>query len=383
MIESEELNLLVALTHPEAEQQQKLLTDCFLKRSIDWDTFLSQMQWHRVTPQVCHQLSSIKEHIPQQVTQQIYQANLNCQRISLKQSAWLVKITQLFNSQQIRCIVLKGVALSQLLYSDSGKRQCKDLDLLIDQADLMRTEALLTQNFGFERLSPAADATDETINYLNCYKKDRIYRHPHDNTLIELHWRFINEQPFLLVDFSDLFEQSQSLSFHQQNIKLLGYQHLWLYQALHGTYTGWYRLHWLSDIAEMLVQNQPDWETLLASAKHYHCKRCLVETVALAGRIYNLPVPAQIKTEMQKSWQQQLSVPLAMRLLAKTQTLSSTMVIWRHFLWMPKKQFLYYMLLKVKHMPFEKVIDFRQQPIRSTAYYLFHRPASLLIKRFY
>jgi hypothetical protein len=165
MIESEELNLLVALTHPEAEQQQKLLTDCFLKRSIDWDTFLSQMQWHRVTPQVCHQLSSIKEHIPQQVVQQIYQANLNCQRISLKQSAWLVKITQLFNSQQIRCIVLKGVALSQLLYSDSGKRQCKDLDLLIDQADLMRVETLLTQDFGFETTTTAADSTDETINY--------------------------------------------------------------------------------------------------------------------------------------------------------------------------------------------------------------------------
>ncbi len=87
-------------------------------------------------------------------------------------------------------------------------------------------------------------------NNLNCYKKNRIYKHPHDNTLIELHWRFINEQPFLLVDFSDLFEQSQSLSFHQQNIKLLGYQHLWLYQVLHGTCTGWYRLHWLSDIAK-------------------------------------------------------------------------------------------------------------------------------------
>ncbi len=380
MLESAEFKLLIALTHPSVDQQPKLITDIIDGHSIDWDIFLKLVDWHRVTPQVSRNLSAHQDRLPEPILQQLHQATMMSQCKSLQQSAWLVKIVQLFNKNQIRFINLKGVALSQLLYADSGRRQSKDLDILIDQADLAIAEQLLTEILGFTRLHPAADATPAEINYSNLCSKDRIYQHARDKTEVEVHWRFVIEPPILAVSFPELYKHSLPLQFHQQTIAVLDYNHLWLYQSLHGTHSGWYRLHWISDIAELLVSHQPDWDSLLKMADVYHCKKCLIEAVTLAGQIYQLPIPETIHFQMQKTWQQPLSIPLVLQMLSKTQIRSPYIALLRTLFWLPKKYYFLQLLLKMGQISRGSADGYRQQPDRVIRYYLL-RPVAFVIRR--
>lgn len=379
-LDSLEYKLLIALTHPFPDQQQDQVANAIANHSFDWNHFLSLVLWHRLTPQIYRNLIDHRDSIPEHTFHQLRTAALNCQRRSLHQSAWLVKLTKLFDCQQIRFIVLKGVALSQLLYTDSARREAKDLDILIDKADLTQVEHLLVETCGFIRQIPSVDATEEEISYLNRFKKDRVYVHPRDKTMIEFHWRFLNEKPLLAVPFSELIQQSLPLQFHNQTISVLGEAHFWLYQSIHGTYSGWYRLHWLTDIAEMLVQHPVEWDMLLELADKHYCKRCLIEAVALAGQVYQLPIPETIHVQMHNNWRQQISLSLAMRLLAKAQILTPLIFAYRVMLWAPKRYYIYYFLYRIVQTSYSSTVYEHQHPVRRILYCLI-RPFALVIRR--
>lgn len=342
MLDSAEYKLLIALTHPFSNQDNSAVLEALVDKAFDWGCFYRITEWHRLIPQVYRGLVEHKQAIPEQTFLRLREASMTCQRRSLQQSGWVVKLAILFDKQQIRFIVLKGVVLSQLLYDDSGRREAKDLDILIDQADLAIVEQLLVEECGFIRTNPSIDASSDEISYLNRYKKDRVYVNSNDHTMIELHWRFVNEKPILPLSFSEIHRQSSIVLFHHQAIPMLGDNHLWLYQSLHGTYSGWYRFHWLTDIAEMLVQNPVDWDILLELAEKHHCKRCLVEAVELAGQVYQLPIPDAIHVQLQSSWRQQMSLSFARRLLVKAGFLSPFLTVCRVLLWFPKRYYFYY-----------------------------------------
>ncbi len=383
MINSAEFKLLVALTDPAPDKRQHEIADAVQSvgtNAIDWKHFLQLVSWHRVVPQVYLGLVAYKDNIPGNIFNQLYRSNFKIQRISLRQSAWLVKISQLFESNQVRFIPIKGVALSQLLYSDSGCRQSKDLDIIIDCADVNTAEQLLTEKMGFKRKHPPETATSEEIDFLNRCTKDRVYQHPGDKIVLEVHWRFLTDSSILEVPFDELIKSSMQQQFHHQTLRILSYDYLWLYQSLHGTAAGWYRLHWLSDIAKMLVSFKPDWHRLLKMADQYHCQKCLFEAVCLASQIYHIPIPEAFYSYKQQFWQQRLSTPLALHLLSSAQIQSFFIEFWRRLFWMPKQYFCLYLLYKLCQRPRGSVSWYRQHPHRYILYYLL-RPVAFVIRR--
>ncbi len=377
MKKSEAFHLLTALTHPSAQQQITRVNDLVVGGNIDWMEFLQLVRWHRVTPQVYRNLAAFKEHLSQPVFQQLNHDVIRCQRNSLLQTAWLVKISRLFKDNHIRFIVLKGVALSQYLYAECGNRESKDLDILIDEADITRAEQLLETALGFKRIHPDPSTSIAEIKYLTRITKDRVYNHQ-DGTEIEIHWRFVIEWPLLAASFSDLIESSTQVKINNQSITVLNNKHLWLYQSLHGTRCGWYRLHWLSDIAELLANYQPDWPELLEMADQYHCKRCLIEAVALAGEIYKLPIPSILHLPCKRTAKRKLSVPVALRNLSRKQIPNPYITLFRGLFWLPRKYYILFLLLRIAQKPVRNPDWHRKHPGRFVLFHLLRPVASII-----
>jgi len=298
--EGPEFRLLLELTHPSASIDQSKIISEIMTPQFDDKKFMDLVEWHRVMPQVYHHLKEAKDDLPDAFFSHLKAINTHCRMTSLTMSSWLARISQQLDMQNIAFISLKGIGLSKLLYGEDGYRECRDIDILVAPEDVDGTERILFE-LGFVRTMPYAEATPKQINYFNRHKKDREYYHPDDGILLELHWRLIEvDHPFNPA-LSELMATRSSISIHGEKIATMSGAHLWLYQCLHGSLSGWYRMRWVCDIALLLSFHQPDWEDLLELADQCHCKKSLAEAVGLACTLYELPVPESIQPYVQHS----------------------------------------------------------------------------------
>jgi len=319
MNETPEFSLLLLLTHPQPDEQYSVVRQLLAENEIDWQDFLEKVRWHRVTPQVYEALKIHRELVPVEFMSELQKVYKQCNEISLQQATWLVKISRLFRENQIDFIALKGVLLSQFMYQDCAKREAKDIDIIIDYQDLKVADKLLIEVLGFSKVTPHAGATQKQISVLNKRIKDRKYVHKSNGTQLELHWRFWNLEELLNIPFSKMKSESRLIPFFGESVPFLSYRHLFLYQSFHGSMSNWYRLHWVSDVAMMLSMDQPDWEGVVKASEQFVCSRNLVEAVMLAGDLYQLPIPDEIKASFGESRQQKAQLRCAKWLLSQAQ----------------------------------------------------------------
>jgi len=298
--EGPEFRLLLELTHPSANIDQSKIISEIMSPQFDDKKFLDLVEWHRVMPQVYHQLKEAKNGLPDDFFGHLKAMNSRCRMTSLSMSSWLARISRRLDTQNITFISLKGIGLSKHLYGEDGYRECRDIDILVAPEDVNSTERILFE-LGFVRIKPYAEATTKQLHYFNRHKKDREYFHPEDGILLELHWRLIEVDHPFNPSLSELMATGSSISVHGEKIASMSGVHLWLYQCLHGSLAGWYRMRWICDIALLLCFHQPDWEHLLELADQYQCRNSLAEAVGLACALYELPVPELVHPSIQRS----------------------------------------------------------------------------------
>lgn len=293
-------------------------------------------------------------------------------------SAWLAQLSGLLRDQEIAFISLKGIGLSKQLYNDNGYRQCRDIDIMVEHENIDITEKTLYQ-LGFERSFPHIDATPKQIRLLNSHKKDRIYIHPGDGTVLELHWRLTEVDHPFKPTLTQLLATASTFSAHGEQIATVSGTHLWLYQCLHGSYSGWYRLRWVCDIALLLEHQPPQWYELLELADRHHCTNSLLEAVGLSCAIFDRQVPEPLQPLLENSRVVEKNIDLCVGYLFQMKLLRGVAVIRRIRFWAPGKSFMRYLLT---HGPIN-VNDFNQVRLPDSLFFLYYliRPFSFIMRR--
>jgi len=375
--ESLEFRLLLKLTHPAPTTEPSEIVSTLQNELFDHKHFLRMVKWHRITPQVYQRLSPLQNDLPADFFQHLKTINMQCRMESLRQSTWLARISRHLKSQQIDFIALKGIALSKLLYGDSSYRQIHDIDIMVAPAQINATECILIE-LGFTRKIPHATATPKQIRFLNRYKKDRIYYHPDDGILLELHRRLTDTEHPFCPSLQDLLATGASTHIHDEAVPTVSGDLLWLYQCLHGAYSGWYRLRWICDIALLLTYHQPDWPSLLQLAERYDCKNSLTEGVVVASALYDLQIPDDVQYYLNKNPRITQQAKLCFTYLYSMQILRGWTSLKRVWFWAPPKSFFKH-LLTISLIP----DDFKRVHLPDHiffAYYLL-RPFSYLYRR--
>jgi hypothetical protein len=145
---SDEENLLVCLCRLEFSADKLKELDTLISEIRDWDYFKTLANAHGVSALVCHNLEihNLLQRIPGLVVNYLRNSLMMSLTRNTFNTESIRAALHLLNGENIRTVILKGMALENSVYGNSGLRQMSDIDILIDREECLRARDLLTAN---------------------------------------------------------------------------------------------------------------------------------------------------------------------------------------------------------------------------------------------
>jgi hypothetical protein len=115
----------------------------FSSRQASWDTLVLNAEHHGLAPLLYKHLKQLAIDIPRNPRRQLQSLTLRSRHANTIRNAATAEIARTLGEEGIELILAKGIALSNLVYSEPGLRPMRDIDLLVADANTTRTAALL------------------------------------------------------------------------------------------------------------------------------------------------------------------------------------------------------------------------------------------------
>jgi hypothetical protein len=220
------------------------------------------------------------------------QALLECQRaqifFSLRMTAELFRILDLFAAKGIGALVVKGPVLSVQAYGDPALRSYGDLDLLVRQRDIRRaTEWMIADGYAAQVPIRAIDAGKIPGQYL--------FSKPQAKLLVELHndctLRYFPRR----LPLERFFERQIRVQLDSREAPALSVEDELVFICIHGAKHLWERLMWIADVAALVSrQANLDWDRAASIAEEVGAERMLYTGLLLAVNLLKLRLPDQV-----------------------------------------------------------------------------------------
>ena len=184
-------------------------------------------------------------------------------------------------------LAFKGPILSEAVYSRPDLRSYGDLDLLVGPDRLMEATAVLE--------SAGGRLLDRNWQLL----LRRMYGEVHvlmpTGTVVDLHWHVLNEEALRLsfpVDTDDLMRKARRVEIGRVWVLTLGPEDTLIHLALHACTSGGNRLLWCKDLEQVVTRQPPDWDALVARARHFRAGLPTAVMLLIASRALDFDVPS-------------------------------------------------------------------------------------------
>jgi len=246
---------LCARSRMESELRQQLLIAC--QDMSNWDELLHMAEYHGLAPLLHKHVSSVADEIdlPKGIMRGLRFLSIRHKHANtvLKQS--LQKILSMLKSEGIRCLVLKGAALSHIVYPEICLRPMRDIDLLLAKEDAHRAYELLKK----EKFYESGELLPEGYYHLPPLFKDVDGL----QVCVELHHGLFPDDPpyYQQMGFADLYDNRQEFEVNGVRAYTLASEEMLWHLYVHGfhaplTYEP-FRLIAVADIVSM-VETQLD-----------------------------------------------------------------------------------------------------------------------------
>ncbi|KJR49320.1 hypothetical protein UF75_0160 [Desulfosporosinus sp. I2] len=209
----------------------------------------------------------------------------------------LINVLRLMEESGIRAVVLKGIPLGYMLYSNLALRPSRDLDILVWPEDVHKAIVVI-ENQGYERIEPSSVVTPERLNNWMKTNHHLGFRHNDREIYLELHWRVGHYG--IEIPLNEIESCLTQLTIAGQAMYIPGAEELLLFLMLHGASHAWFRLKWLCDIAVLLGRGGFSWERLYALAEHLGVEALLNQAVIFAHDLLQAPVPDNVVQRIMK-----------------------------------------------------------------------------------
>ena len=271
----------------------------FNNNTIDWDVFNNLVKFHKVGALIQNKFcESYEEYLPENTVSLLKQtARLNAAGILLLSSE-LIKISHKLHVNHIPVLAMKGLAISHWLYDSPGLRSSGDIDLLINSKN-WKSALTCMKKLGYE-MSPIADRLVPDSRFSKQFiqaQKDVSFKHKHNSTYVELHWRFAPNNDVFPLEFDKAWDARTEFDIRGNSISQLSDEMHAVYLCYHGARHGWDKLFWLYDIALLMLSDKTDWNVILEIAKEYKATISLGLALVLASRVFHVPVPEIINQQ--------------------------------------------------------------------------------------
>jgi hypothetical protein len=200
----------------------------------------------------------------------------------------LARFAELMDGAGVRFILLKGAALSTLLYDSLEQRPMVDVDVLVKRDDWTKARDAL-EGAGYH-VPTESDERFWLANYYNVPVSSPDAR----PASFDIHWA-LNQEIRYSVDEAGLWERSVAFEREGKEFLRLGNEDLLLSLALHVAYHYFEaRLLWLYDIHRLCRQVNLEWDAALARARQWGMFTVLGLALSYVERIFPGTAPQEV-----------------------------------------------------------------------------------------
>ncbi len=241
---------------------------------------------HGIFPLVYRTLKDFEHLIPSDIFTHMKQNYMDIVKQNMLMTSELIKVIKILEENGIEAISFKGPVLSQLAYGDVVSRQYCDLDILVDEKELKKTQNILENN------------NYEQMYDLEEYQKENLKKVVHDisminklnNTNIELHWTLSSGEFFIDLEKLDYLTDAKKYIISNQKINIFLNEKLFIYLCVHGYKHLWERIEWLVDIYYLLEKENIDLEKVIEMSKSINAERVVLSTLIICKKIFDLEI---------------------------------------------------------------------------------------------
>lgn len=320
-----ELKLVLRCARTEPSEGDAELIARLCREPLDWPGFLRLVVRHRVAPLVLQSLrrtdqSAIPEEVERDLGRVVERNTLN----ALKQTSELVRLLRRFETGGVRVLPIKGPVLTIQAYEALKLRHAGDLDLLVDPASVWEADEILIAA-GYKRIIPEYPLTAGQAAAFMTIRKDFTYFHAEKAVYVELHWRLSQNKHLVPLTLGELWSRRQFVRIGSEDVAAMSREDLLLYLCAHGAHTGWFRLKWLCDIAELIAEDdKASTEAVLERGDQLGSIRTLLQGFYLAHELLDAPLSASIQNSIKQDGVVMSMVGLATRSVLQDESNWST-----------------------------------------------------------
>jgi hypothetical protein len=146
-IRDEEI-LLIGLCRLDFGVELKVMLQALVEEITDWEYFTSLANSHGVAALVYNNLERMGflRFIPAETADFLRNALLMSLSRNAKNTQMMGEVLKLLNRESVKTVLLKGMALEQMVYENRGLRQMTDVDVLVERKDCIRARNELMNN---------------------------------------------------------------------------------------------------------------------------------------------------------------------------------------------------------------------------------------------
>ena len=208
----------------------------------------------------------------------------------------MARLQRRFAAARVDLLFIKGLTLGQLAYGNPLAKAAWDIDVLVAEADVAAAADLLAAE-GFECVIPVPrDGTDGLLRW-HATAKESVWR-DEEGRIVELH-DGLADHPLLIPDIGMTSPRQEVTVGHGLVFPTLATPELYAYLAVHGGWSGWFRLKWLADVAALLSgRTAAEISALHDAAEGFGAERASALALLLGEWLFGLELAPELRERL-------------------------------------------------------------------------------------
>ena len=257
---------------------------------VDWHRLLMLAEAHGVLGQLTACLNNDTDAMAPPETRQLLLERVRTQNfLTLRLTAELFRLLELFGKQGISALVIKGPVLAAQAYADDPSvRNYGDLDLLVRQHEIRRaTDLMIASGYEAAVSLNAIDAGKIPGQYLFSKSDSKL--------LVELHNDLTLRYFPRSLPIEELFARQVRVPIDGHGVPAPCVEDELVLICVHGAKHFWERLSWIADVAGLLAQQtEIDWERAASTARTVQSESLLHTGLRLAADVLHAKLTEKI-----------------------------------------------------------------------------------------
>lgn len=293
--DNSEIELLLSCARTQVDSKTAAKIKALVEKEINWNYLLEIASAHEVIALLYQNLNTIcPQAVPPSILSQLRSCFQTIAQRNLLITSELLKILNLFQTNNISAIPFKGATVAAFIYGNLALRQFSDLDIIVPKKDFIKAKELLLSNQYQSYLTKLEEI------FLSNHAFQIALRHSSDMFSLDLHWGIAPRKTIHNSRFNCLWNNLGSISIGGQLVPNFSPESTLVILCINATKEPYQQsLKQICDINET-IQAYPElsWDIVLHQARQLGCRRLLLIGLYLTQKLYGTILPEKIMEQI-------------------------------------------------------------------------------------